>query len=320
MTKWVMIMSTVGLSAAMLTGCGSNGGGAGGNSSGTNATASSQALNPSDVKGEITVLTQRTDLLADGTLQKYADEFKKEYPNVTKVDFQAITNYADDVKVRLNSGSYGDVLMIPTGVTVQQMPEFFAPLDNLGMDDSTYFGRYDAYQGKTYGLVSGVNANGLIYNKAVFQKAGIQAAPTTLTEFYQDAAKIKALGITPIALNYQAKWPLGVWDQLSPAIADNVNYFNTWKSLKDPFTPGTPVAQNLNIAYTIVQKGYAEPDFKVTDWESSKTEFAQGKIGMFLLGNWAITQFEGKGIASSDVGFVPFPYDNSGHPNRKSVV
>ncbi|MCL6442978.1 MAG: ABC transporter substrate-binding protein [Alicyclobacillus sp.] len=314
MKKWLAAASGAGLTMALVAGCGTavnrnvQPGGAA-------KTQTTTGINPNDVKGQITVLTHRTDLQADGTLARYAKEFKKLYPHVTRVDFQAITNYANDVKVRLNSGNYGDVLMIPGGVTLEQMPQFFVPLDNLGLDDKVYFGHYDAYQGKTYGLPSGVDTNGLIYNKIVFRKAGIQGPPRTLNEFYQDCAKIKKLGVTPIALNYEAQWPLGVWDQLAPVIANNPNYFNTWKNVQAPFKLGSPVAKNLNIAYTIVHHGWAEPDFKVTDWEGSKSQFAQGKIGMFLLGNWAINQFESKGIASKNVGFAPFPYDNSGHPN-----
>lgn len=306
MKKRLTIISVIALIMLLISGCSSSKG---------STNADSNKITKSNVKGSITMLTQRTDLEQDGTLKKYADEFKKEYPNVTSVKFQAITNYADDVKTRLNSGNAGDVLMIPTSIELKQFPDFFVPLDDLGLDSSTYFGKYDAYQGKTYGLASGVNSNGLIYNKAVFKKAGINSAPTTLNEFYADCAKIKALGVTPVALNYTDKWPLSIWDQLSPNIAGDANYLNTLATKKDPFKADSPIGQALNIPYTLVQKGYAEPNFKVTNWEQSKSDFANGKTAMMVLGNWAIPQFESKGISSSDVGFVPFPYS----PNTKTA-
>src|SRR5439155_19983311 len=43
-------------------------------------------------------------------------------------------------------------------------------------------------------------ANVLWYNKALFTKAGITAAPTTWDEFFATADKLKAAGITPVAL------------------------------------------------------------------------------------------------------------------------
>ncbi len=301
--RLTIMVSLVALVMLLLSGCSSNKGG-----SSDEGGSSSDKVTKDNVKGSITMLTQRTDLQQDGTLKKYADAFKKEYPSVTDVKFEAITNYADDVKTRLNSGNAGDVLMIPTSIELKQFPEFFVSLDDLGLDDKTYFGKYDAYQGHTYGLASGVNSNGLVYNKQAFQKAGITAAPTTLNEFYADCAKLKAAGITPVALNYTDKWPLGVWDQLSPNIAGDAGYLNTLATKKDPFTADSPIGQALNIPYTIVQKGYAEPNFKVTNWEQSKTDFATGKTAMMVLGNWAIPQFESKGISADNVGFVPFPY------------
>ena len=85
------------------------GGGAG--SGGTSAIATSPS-DPAKVSGDITVLTNRTDLVQDGTLKKYAAKFNKLYPNV-KVTFQGITDYEGEVKIRMNTSNYGDVLLIP---------------------------------------------------------------------------------------------------------------------------------------------------------------------------------------------------------------
>ena len=58
---------------------------------------------------------------------KYAAEFTKVYPNV-HVKFEPVVDYEGDVKIRLNSSDYGDVLMIPASVPVADYPRFFAPL------------------------------------------------------------------------------------------------------------------------------------------------------------------------------------------------
>src|SRR5690349_14996184 len=81
---------------------------------------------PANVSGDITVLTHKTDLAADGTLDRYAAEFNKIYPNV-HVKFEAIVAYETDVKIRMNSDDYGDVLMIPGAVPVPGYPRFVAP-------------------------------------------------------------------------------------------------------------------------------------------------------------------------------------------------
>src|SRR3954451_21816793 len=106
--------------ALLLTVAGCSGGGSTGGSAAAPA-------DPAKVSGDITVLTHKTDLAADGTLDKYAAEFNKIYPNV-HVKFEAISDYENDVKIRLNSTNYGDVLMIPGAVPVPDYPKFFAPL------------------------------------------------------------------------------------------------------------------------------------------------------------------------------------------------
>ncbi len=78
------------------------------------AASGDQAASPaagSDISGEITVLTNRTDLV-NTVFPEYATKFNEQYPNV-KVNFEAMTDYAGEVKIRLNTKDYGDVLLIP---------------------------------------------------------------------------------------------------------------------------------------------------------------------------------------------------------------
>ncbi len=109
------------LTVAMLTVTGCGGGGAA-----SNETAAAPA-DPSDVSGEIKVLTPRTDLVQNGAMKAYAAEFGKTYPKV-KVKFEPLTDYEGEVRIRMNTKAYGDVLMIPGAVAKGDYPKFFAPL------------------------------------------------------------------------------------------------------------------------------------------------------------------------------------------------
>lgn len=77
---------------------------------------------PKDVEGEITVITQRTDIV-DTVFQDYAKEFNKLYPNV-KVNFQALADYEGQIKIRMGTRDYGDVLLIPSSIPVEELPIF----------------------------------------------------------------------------------------------------------------------------------------------------------------------------------------------------
>jgi ABC-type glycerol-3-phosphate transport system substrate-binding protein len=65
-----------------------------------------------EVAGDIKVVTWRTDLVEDGTFDKYAKEFQKTYPDVN-VTFEGITDYAGEMLTRMSTTNYGDVIGIP---------------------------------------------------------------------------------------------------------------------------------------------------------------------------------------------------------------
>jgi len=266
------------------------------------------------IKGTITVLSNRTDMQANGMLAKYSQEFEKLHPRTT-VKWET---FVDDstVQSQMNGGKYPDVMLILPTVTPSELPTFFTPLNSLGLDKKIYFANFQEYQGKVYGIPTYGDVDGVVYSKTAFQKAGITSVPTTLSQFYADCAKLKRAGITPIALNYTAKWPLSNWSSVLPdVIADNPNYLNTLTHTKHPFSPTTPMGKALTVVDTIVKNGWAEPNFKNTNWANSKVEEAKGQVGMMYLGEWAIPQIVAAGTTSSNVGFFPFPgTDKGGKP------
>src|SRR4051794_10176194 len=81
----------------------------GGGSSSSGGDSAASPTDPSKVTGDVKVLTQRTDLVQDGSMKKYAAEFNKIHPKV-HVTFEGITDYEGEVKIRMNTSNYGDVL------------------------------------------------------------------------------------------------------------------------------------------------------------------------------------------------------------------
>ncbi|UJF32727.1 ABC transporter substrate-binding protein [Paenibacillus hexagrammi] len=267
-----------------------------------------------NIQGKITVITHRTDLV-DTKFKEWEAAFKKKYPKVEAVEVEAIKDYGPTMKVRLSTGELGDVNMIPDGVPNGKLGDYYAPLNDLGLNDKVYFSDIKAADGNTYGLPSGVNTNGVAYNKQAFAKAGITSVPKTLDELYADAEKLKAAGITPLATNFKDKWPLSEWDVIAFEISGDPEFRGSMTKTDTPFGPGTPYEKSLTILKTFVEKGYTEKDLMSTDWESSKKDVASGKTAMYFLGNWVVPQIIENGAKSEDIGFFPLPYDNSGKFN-----
>lgn len=273
-----------------------------------------EASDKAELGGKLKVLTHRTDLVNDGTLDKYVEAFKAKYPKA-EIEFEGLTNYATDIQVRLTTGEAGDVLMIPTGLATSEYSKYFEPLPDAMFED-VYFADNTLFEGKRYGISTGVNTQGIVYNKKAFEAAGVDKVPTTLDELYAAAEKLKAADIIPLYMNFGAQWTMGNWADNSAWYVNGDPQFASKQVAEEaPFQVDNAWGILANIGRTFVQKEWVEKDLYTNNWEISKGEVASGKAAMYFLGNWVIPQVIGAGAASEDIGFFPLPYDNSGKYN-----
>lgn len=314
MRKSVVWLSACLLVVGLLSGCGGKKEDSGATSSPSVSNSSDSAAGgKSELSGKIKFLSHRTDYVNDGTFDKYIAKFKEKYPKA-EIELEALTNYANDIKVRLTTGEAGDVLMLDPGIANKDLPTYFEPLPD-SLFENAYFPDQRAWEGKRYAITTGVNTMGIVYNKKAFQKAGITKVPTTLDELYQAAQKLKDAGIIPLYMNYGAQWPMGNWfEGAGWWVAGDPKLHDRMVQSDTPFTLTDAYEKMINIARTFVEKGWVEPDLSTNNWEMSKGEVASGKAAMYFLGNWVIPQVIGAGAKPEDVGFFPFPYDNSGGP------
>ncbi len=272
---------------------------------------------PAKVTGSITVLTNRTDQVQDGTAKAYAAEFAKIYPNV-KVEFQGLTDYEGDVRIRMNSEDYGDVLSIPNSVPASQYPAFFAPLGTAAELSKKFdFTDHGTVDGNVYGIANIGTANGFVYNKAVWQQAGITGWPKTPAEFLTALTAIKATtGAVPYYTNYKDGWPLTNWGNAlgSPSCDPAAN--DKLADTKEPWTSGQDLKVVDTLLHDIVHSGLSEADPNTTNWESSKNLIGTGKVATMWLGSWAVVQMreaaKKAGKNPDDIGFMPFPAQADG--------
>ena len=203
------------VAGSLMTGCG-------GSDAGTQAAASN--LTPyneltvgtdhTDLTATIKVINHRTDLIQDGTFDGYVAEFQKLYPNIT-IEYEGITDYAGDMTTRLTSQEWGDVCMIPTTIPLTELGDYFYPMCDLTAIQEDYnFAANRAFDGKVYGITSTGNAQGVIYNKRVFEAAGVTSIPKTPTEFLDALQKVRDYdpSIDPLYTNYAAGWTMSAWD------------------------------------------------------------------------------------------------------------
>ncbi|WP_454191377.1 extracellular solute-binding protein [Paenibacillus sp. Marseille-Q7038] len=284
---------------SILAACSSNGG---------DDSSDSATDDPGAIKGEITVITQRTDIV-DTVFKDYAAKFNEKYPDV-KVNFEALSDYEGQIKIRMNTDEYGDVLLIPTSVPVADLPSFFEPLGSYDEMKTKYTGIEERMVDNTiYGIPVAITYSGVIYNKQVFKDAGITEVPQTIDQFMEALRSVKAkTDATPLYTNYAAGWPLTQWESDLTSVAGDVDYVNVTQPNSDEnFVAGQPHYDLYKILFDATKEGLIERDPTTTDWESSKADLGQGKIATMVLGSWAIDQIKASATNPDDIGFMPFP-------------
>lgn len=261
--------------------------------------------------GEITVLTNRTDLV-DTTFKDYAAEFEETYPGTT-VKFEALTDYEGDVKIRLNSKDYGDVLLIPSSnVTKDQYANFFEPLGTTEEQAETYrFANEASFDGTVYGVSTFGSAMGYVFNREVWTEAGITEPPATEEDYLAALEKIKATGSIPYYTNYKDGWPLATLEGNLGAVQGPTVRTEMIES-DDPWTEGNDQYNIDSLLFETVAAGLSEPDPTTTNWEESKNLLASGEISSMVLGSWAVSQMqdaaEKAGESRDIIGFWPMPW------------
>ncbi|MFF0167979.1 ABC transporter substrate-binding protein [Streptomyces prasinus] len=309
MNRRTVLTGSIGVLALLASACT----GTGGASRGADAEAPDD---PSEAKGSITVLTHRTDLVQDGTMEAYAAEFNKTYPGV-KVEFDALTDYEGEVKIRMNTENYGDVLMIPAVVEKKDYPKFFASLGSQAELSEKYrFTDYSTVDGKVYGQSSIGVVPGFLYNKKVWERAGVTDWPTTPARFLDDLKAVKSrTDAVPYYTNFKDMWPLTQWTNVNGSVSCDTGA-TTRLAEGDPWADGADLRVADTLLHDIVRGGLAEKDPTTTNWEASKPKLAKGEIATMWLGSWAVVQMRDAakqaGTDPDDIGFMPFPAQRDG--------
>ncbi|MGC5169109.1 ABC transporter substrate-binding protein [Microbacterium sp. DT81.1] len=299
-------VALLGVSALALASCA--GGGAGGGDADNTIDG--------DVAGDIKVVTWRTDLVEDGTFDKYAAAFNEEYPGVN-VTFEGITDYAGEMQTRMSTTNYGDVIGIPA-IQPAQYEQFLEPLgDTADFEDTYRFLPAASFDDTQYGIAFGGNSNGVVYNKRIFEEAGVTDVPTTEAEWLDALQLIKDnTDAIPLYTNYKDGWPLTQSFGNLGAITNDPDAPVTMAEDTAPWTEGNDVYAIDSLLYESVAAGLTEEDPLTTNWEQSKVDLGTGKIAAMTLGSWAISQMqaaaEDNGASADDIGFMAFPANVDG--------
>ncbi len=164
------------------------------------------------------------------------------------------------------------------------------------------------YEGKTYGVPIVTDTLALVYNKALFEKAGIAEAPKTWEDLKSAAATIKAkTGVD------------GYWGSTQAYYAQSFLYgegTDTVDADAKKITVNSPEAKKAYGTWLGLfdGKGLHKADTTADAYAHIQDAFVNGKVAAIIQGPWEITNFY-KGSAFADknnLGIATVPADSAG--------
>jgi raffinose/stachyose/melibiose transport system substrate-binding protein len=293
------------VSVAMLAACG-----------GTSPTSKS------DSPGGDVALTWWHNGTADpilGFWQKIGTEFEAANPGV-KIKISPLQNeqFNTKIPVALQSNNPPDLFQQWGGgqmsdqVAAGKLKDISA---EVGPELASMGGTSAGWQvkGKTYGLPYTLGVVGFWYNKALFTKAGVTAAPKTMEDLYSAITKLKAAGVTPIAIGAKDKWPAAFyWDYfaLRSCTGEVMKQAGVDLKFTDPCWTQAGTHLKALTATKPFQKGFLGGSAQ-QGAGSSAGLVANGKAAMELMGHWNPSVMtglaeNGKGLGSN-LGWFAFP-------------
>lgn len=168
-----------------------------------------------------------------------------------------------------------------------------------------------SYKGKIYGLPYTMGGVGIWYNKDLLAKVGYTTPPETWSAFLDCVKKLKAAGITPIALGEGDKWPGHFWWVYLAVRLGGKEAFDKATIGNGSFNDETFVKAGELLQELIALKPFQEGFLAATYGGDQAALMGNGKAAMELMGQWApaveIGSSEDKKGLGDKLGFMSFP-------------
>jgi len=256
---------------------------------------------------------------------KLAEEFTKQYPNVTwDIKQDQFANLINETPRLLSGDNPPDLIRLPTMVSFAKQG-LLKDLDGY----ATAFG-WDKWpvpqlnqnrvsadgirgSGKLYAMGLNYSLTGVFYNKKLAAQIGMTTPPKTVAEFEDLLAKAKAAGLLPIMQWGSAKSGMGLAFPLQNLMAayGPVQPINDWIFQKPGATIDTPT--NLIAAQHLeqwIKKGYFPPDINAIEYTDSNARFTKGEGVFTFNGDWENANYDKN--MPGNVGFFLFPPAQAG--------
>jgi raffinose/stachyose/melibiose transport system substrate-binding protein len=271
----------------------------------------------SDGKTEISLLidnTPGTVALAEGVVAA----FEKANPTITvKIEQRPGGSDGDNlVKTKLSTGEMEDVFWYNSGSLLQALAPAKSLVDLTGdpviKDVDPAYLPVVSQDNKVYGAPWGSSfAGGILYNKAVYAKFGLQV-PKTWSEFLSNSDKIKAGGLTAIQGSFKDTWTtqlivLGDYSNVQKAVP---TFAADYTANKAKYASTPAALKSFQKMAELTAGGYYNKGAGSTTEPQAMTALAAGKAGQYPMLSASVAELKTP-EQLSNIGFFGLPGDDA---------
>lgn len=276
---------------------------------------------PEDEVTELHVFHFKVNLQTEW--QNFTDEYSAMNPDVAFVNeiIGGGSQWLPILKAKFAAGHGPDIFIVEGPAQAELFADFLTDLSGEPwVERAVPFAREGLrIDGKIMGMPVNLEGYGYIYNKAIFEEAGVTERPRTLEELQAAAEKIEAAGYTAFGTGYGEWWVNGLHLMNIPfARQEDPQAFMDAVWAGEQTMAGTPEFVALQQLIDLnVANGEDNP--LTTDNRKQVEMFVNEEVAMIQQGNW-----KEKDILEADpdmeIGLLPMPLSNDPEAADKIAV
>jgi len=314
--KILSLIITVVLATSLLAGCGTKA-----KTDGTKADVAT------DKAVKITMLNTKGEILTQ--LEAAAKTFTAENPNITVeiIPVAAGGSPFQKISTMYAAGNAPTLAMLDPN-DIPKVADKFADLSAEKWVKDASAGTLDAgsVNGKVMSFPLAIEGYGLIYNKAVLDKAKVDPATIKTTKDLEAAfAKVQATGVAPMVLS-PMDWSLGghylsaLYLAQSKEVGAPEKFTGELKAGKVDLITNT-VFNGLMTTFDVLKANNLDKKSPLAGvYEKAAERLGKGEAGFWFMGNWAWPDIKKFDTANGQYGFIPVPVSNNADDYGNSQI
>jgi ABC-type glycerol-3-phosphate transport system substrate-binding protein len=238
------------------------------------------------------------------------EKLTREFPDVTLEweSFDWGDYFSSEMQAKIASGEVPDIIIgkaqdvaayQPSGFFAPFRPEEYERIQKDRLDSVTV-------NGEVYGLPYNAFYQGVLYNKNIFWRYGLEV-PSTLEEMDEVIRRLEEVGITPFAAHFRENWYAGnitMQFAINQVFARNPEWGEEFRSGLRSFTGSGEYAACFRQAETVWDHTWK--DAAAVNQSECAKRFANEEAAMYLTGTWSVqTLFSIR--PNIMIGIFPYP-------------